>query len=205
MSFQRGTYTISYPSGVPVTRTKDRNSAEVCKLPLGREVVVAEIASEPVDNRIRARLVNPAGWISLCCLDGEGYDYAEIKTRTGTKVKQQRIVASGGKERDFDDLGDSDADEPYEEDRNAGVGVLRQGCLKPIGKLRKELLDLKKSEVMHDKSYIPKLAGRIADVYIQEGPAAVLDAMAELVMQDRGQDRAVKNHKLCIVYTLMSS
>lgn len=61
-----GLYTIIFERGVPVNSCVERDRGhEVCCLWQGDVVKVVEVSPDAVDGRIRARIEQPGGWISL--------------------------------------------------------------------------------------------------------------------------------------------
>lgn len=58
-------FIVSYEGGLPVNEAFSRSSKQVTKLPLGTKIEVVEIASIPDAGRVRARIKEPTGWISL--------------------------------------------------------------------------------------------------------------------------------------------
>eukprot|EP00927_Polykrikos_kofoidii_P000541 TRINITY_DN10197_c0_g1_i2.p1 TRINITY_DN10197_c0_g1~~TRINITY_DN10197_c0_g1_i2.p1 ORF type:complete len:553 (+),score=85.70 TRINITY_DN10197_c0_g1_i2:92-1660(+) len=65
-----GAYRVVYASGVPVTSTVDRGSERLGTLSAGETVHVVEVAQQPQDERVRARIESPSGWISIRSVDG---------------------------------------------------------------------------------------------------------------------------------------
>eukprot|EP00929_Paragymnodinium_shiwhaense_P006508 TRINITY_DN11000_c0_g1_i7.p1 TRINITY_DN11000_c0_g1~~TRINITY_DN11000_c0_g1_i7.p1 ORF type:complete len:672 (+),score=208.04 TRINITY_DN11000_c0_g1_i7:85-2100(+) len=190
MALHIGLYHITYQAGVPVTKTKDRNSPQIGSiLTHGSPVLVQRVDPVPVDNRIRAKVAYPDGWITLRSLEGEGFDYAKRK-----KVQTKQDL-------DFDEFDDA-ATEVVEQDDTAGVGAVRAGCLRPTASLRSDLLTLQRNEVMRDNSFIPHLARKIINVYLPaDGVKAVVAIMGQLIVSER----TPRNHKRAIVLKPISA
>jgi acetyl esterase/lipase len=75
-----GVYVVT-SDGLPVYEAKARESTKLAQVPVGTLVNVLEIAEEPVDGRIRARIADPAGWITLCSADGSQH-HAKLSTQS---------------------------------------------------------------------------------------------------------------------------
>merc|ERR1711988_2031975 len=77
-----GTYTILHPT--MMTRGESRQSDSSIELQTGAQVTVVEVKLMSAERLIRARIIDPPGWISLEKLD-TGYRWAErVDDRPGT-------------------------------------------------------------------------------------------------------------------------
>jgi serine/threonine protein kinase len=78
-----GAYLVNYED-FPVYEKKDRRSMVIAQLSMGTTMHVLEIASEPVDGRIRARIESPAGWVTKSTADG--LQHFMVKQATGSHL-----------------------------------------------------------------------------------------------------------------------
>merc|ERR1711988_1429277 len=89
-----GTYTILNPT--MMTRGESRQSDSSIDLQMGAQVTVVEVKLMSAERLIRARIIDPPGWISLEKLD-TGYRWAErVDDRPGTYTILHYTMMSKG-------------------------------------------------------------------------------------------------------------
>merc|ERR1719277_1959097 len=96
-----GTYTILH-SGTWVTQSESKTSRVSISLKLGAQVTVLEVKMMSEDHRLRARIADPPGWISLKSLD-DGYRWA---VKVTANVEKRPASATSG----YPDAGQADAE-----------------------------------------------------------------------------------------------
>jgi len=72
---QVGLYRVTFKDGLPVSATMERHSEVIAKLDKGHVIEVVKVGAT-IDQRMRARIAEPAGWVSLRHT-GTGYAFAE--------------------------------------------------------------------------------------------------------------------------------
>jgi len=98
-----GQFSILYDK-LPVTVDIDRESREISQLVVGTIVEVVEIAPEAIDQRIRARLLAPAGWISLRTCQAD----QPCQTIFAALVDADPLHAEEPEDSDYESEGDPD-------------------------------------------------------------------------------------------------
>merc|ERR1711988_1117617 len=95
-----GTYTILHPT--MMSRGESKQSDSSIDLQMGAQVTVVEMKLMSAERRLRARIADPPGWISLENLD-IGYRWAErVEDRPGTYAILHPTMMTRGESRKSD-------------------------------------------------------------------------------------------------------